>query len=201
MSVGLMPLARYENSQSGYSVNLYMKRIELIWNVVHYVVWKADYKAHLFFNKINPFMLIHKLPFQKRMYERKGINIYEDINLVFKDPKIGLSSIRAGGFMYILSLIISLAFFCLIQAVRNQVYLSNSSMILMCAPFGVLNYFLLFHKNKYLEYFKEFELKSKDWKRKWAWLSFFIIVVIFISLVFSFKLMDYSLHTVTSPKV
>jgi hypothetical protein len=174
-----------------------MKRIELIWNIVHYVVWKADFKAHLFFNKINPFMLIHKLPFQKRMYERRGINIYEDINEAFKDPKGGLSSIRAGGFMYILSLIIGLAFFCLIQAVQDRVYFNNAVMILICIPFGALNFVLLFYKNKYLDYFKDFELKSKDWKRNWAWLSFFIIVMIFLLLVFSFKLMDYSLHPVT----
>jgi hypothetical protein len=171
-----------------------VKRIELIWNIVHYVVWKADYKAHLFFNKINPFMLIHKLPFQKRIYERRGINIYDDINEAFKDPKGGLSSIRAGGFMYILSFIIGLAFFCLLEAALNQVYLSKALMILTCIPFAVINSFLLFYKNKYLDYFKEFDLKSKDWKRKWSWLSFFIIVVIFLFLVFSFKLMDYSLH-------
>jgi hypothetical protein len=32
-------------------------------------------------------MLIHKLPFQKRMYERKGINIYDEINQSFKKSK------------------------------------------------------------------------------------------------------------------
>ncbi len=139
-------------------------------------------------------MLLHKLPFQKKMYERRGINIYDDINQAFKNPKGGLSSIRAGGFMYILSLIVGLAFFCLVQANQHQVYLSNAVLILICVRFGVFNFFLLFYKNKYLSYFKEFELKSKDWKRKWAWLSFFVIVLIFLSLVFSFKLMDYSLH-------
>ncbi|MEO6455708.1 MAG: hypothetical protein ABIN97_16625 [Ginsengibacter sp.] len=171
-----------------------MKRIEIVWNIVHYFVWKADYKAHLIFNKINPFMVIHKLPFQKKMYERRGINIYDEMNQAFKEPKGGLSSIRAGGFMYILSYIISLAFFCLIQATKNTAYLSNAVMILISILFGVLNYFLLFYKNKYLDYFKEFNLKLSNWKRKWSWLSFLIIVVIFFLLVVSFKIMDYSLH-------
>jgi hypothetical protein len=85
------------------------------------------------------------------MYERRGIDIYDDINQAFKNPKGGLSSIRAGGFMYILSFIIGLAFFCLVEAIQYQVYLSKAVMILICIPFAVLNYFLLFYKNKYLD--------------------------------------------------
>ncbi len=171
-----------------------MKRIELIWNIVHYVVWKADYKAHLFFNKINPFMLIHKLPFQKRMYGRRGINIYEEINQAFKNPKGGLSSIRAGGFMYILSLIIGLAFFSLIQAIQDQVYLNNAVLILICIPFGILNFFLLFYKNKYLDYFKDFEAMPKEWKMKWRLISLGIVLLIVLILILAINTMTYSLH-------
>jgi len=139
-------------------------------------------------------MLIHKLPFQKRMYERRAINIYEDINQAFKNPKGGLSSIRAGGFMYILSLIAGLAFFCLIQAIHDQVYLNNAVMILICIPFGILNFFLLFYKNKYLDYFKYFEAMSKEWKMKWKFISLGIVLSIVLILILAFNNMDYSLH-------
>ncbi len=171
-----------------------MKRIELIWNIVHFVVWTADYRAHLFFNKVNPFMLIHKLPFQKRMYERRGINIYEDINQSFKNPKGGLSSIRAGGFMYILSLFTGLAIFCLIQAIQHLVYLRNVVMILICIPFGILNYYLLFYKNKYLHYFKDFKAMPKEWKIKWGWISLGVVLFIVLALILAFNIMNYSLH-------
>lgn len=171
-----------------------MRRIELYWNIVHYFVWKADYRVHLFFNKINPFMLIHKLPFQKRMYERRGINIYDEINTSFKDPKSGLSSIRAGGFMFILSLLISVAFFCLIQSIHTSGYLNPVFIIIIAIPFAILNYFLLLYKDKYLDYFKQFEVKPKDWKRKWGWISLGIILTIFFTLFICFKTMDYSLH-------
>ncbi|MBS1667827.1 MAG: hypothetical protein JST58_10665 [Bacteroidetes bacterium] len=171
-----------------------MKRIEFVWNVVHYFVWKLDYKAHLFFNKINPFMLLHKLPFQKKMYERRGININEDINRSFKDPKYGLSSVRAGGFMFILSLVISFTLFCFIQSIKNSGYLSSVFFIVIAVVLGVLNYFILLYKDKYLEYFKEFEIKPKVWKKKWGMVSLTIVFLIMLLLILSINIMTFSLH-------
>ena len=63
--------------------------MEVFWNILHYFMYKAVYRAHLFFNKINPFMLIHKLPFQKRLYERRGIDIYTEMDDAFKQVKGG----------------------------------------------------------------------------------------------------------------
>src|SRR5437868_7750898 len=102
-----------------------MKRIELIWNIVHYFAYLADYKFHLCFNKINPFLLISRVFFQKKIYERKGINIEESLDFAFKDPENGLSSMRAGGFMFILSFLIGATLFFLTQAVCNSTSLSS----------------------------------------------------------------------------
>lgn len=171
-----------------------MKKIELFWNILHYFVYKADYKAHLFFNKINPFMLIHKLPFQKRMYVRRGINIQDELNRSFKDPANGLSSIRAGSFMFILSFLIGLTFFCLIGSIHNSSNLSGIFIFIIPLPFIILCYNALLYKDKYLKYFSKFELKSDIWKKRWAGLSFGIILLIIFLLILSFKLMDYSIH-------
>jgi len=171
-----------------------MKRVELVWNIVYYFVWKADYKAHVFFSKINPFMLVHKLPFQKRMYERKRININEEIDSSFKDPKYGLSSIRAGAFMFILSFFVSLVFFCGIQSFKNSGYLSSACIIILGILFAILNYFLLLHRDKYLDYFKEFAIKPKEWTTKWKWISLGIVVLIMLLLILGINIMTYSLH-------
>lgn len=171
-----------------------MKRVELVWNIVYYFVWKADYKVHLFFSKINPFILVHKLPFQKRMYERKGININEEIDSSFKDPKYGLSSIRAGAFMFILSLFVSLTFFCGIQTIKNSGYLSSAFIIILGILFAILNYCLLLFRDKYLDYFKEFAIKPKEWKMKWMWISLAIVLLIMLLLILGINIMTYSLH-------
>lgn len=170
-----------------------MKEIELVFNIVHYFVYRADYRAHLFFKRINPIMLIHKLPFQKRLYERKGIDIYEEMNSSFKDPKYGLSSMRAGGFMFILSLLFSLFIFCLLVSL-NKDYLPGFVIFLVAFPFALLTYYLLFYKDKYLGYFKVFEAKPPKWKKKWGWVSFGIVLAIIALLILGGIIMTYSLH-------
>jgi len=168
--------------------------MERFWNIVHYFVYLADYRLHLLFNKINPFMLIHKLPFQRRLYERRGINIGNEINEAFRRPDIGLSSIRAGGFMHVLVFLICFGlvnYFCgLIQInVRLRLY---HFMIFVIASM-VVDHFLLFRQNKYLRYFKEFEKMSHTEKKKWAWISLVTIIGIILFFIGSFFYMSYRL--------
>lgn len=88
-------------------------------NVLHYLIYKIHYRLHLITNKINPFNLIHKLPFQKRRYEKLGINIDEQINEAFRNRDFGLSITVAGGLvsallgLLLFSIIYNLVFFLL----------------------------------------------------------------------------------------
>ncbi|MFT4222213.1 MAG: hypothetical protein QM631_04530 [Dysgonomonas sp.] len=43
----------------------------------------------------------------------------------------------------------------------------------------VCSYFIIDHKDKYLEYFDEFEMLAKDEKIKWGWISFVMIILLF----------------------
>lgn len=101
---------------------------------------------------------------------------------------------RALSLMFILSLLIGFDFFCAIEAIRNKTILNSSLFIIIAVIFALINYFLLVYKDKCLSYFKEFESMPRDWKKKWGWISFAIILMIFISVPLSFKIMDYSLH-------
>jgi len=66
-------------------------------NILHYVIYKAHYKLHIFFNKLNPFMLLHKLPFVKRRCEKLGIDLKQELNKAFSNKQNGLSVMFSGG--------------------------------------------------------------------------------------------------------
>jgi hypothetical protein len=168
--------------------------MERFWNIIHYFVYKTDYKFHLLFNKINPFVLIHKLPFQKRIYEKKGINIRNEINKAFRNPNIGISIIRAGGFMHIL---VFLTCFGVINffsgLIQQELNLKLYHFIIILFITLLVNYFLLFKQKKYRNYFKQFETMPVGVKKKWAWISFLVIVCILIFSISSFVFLDYRL--------
>jgi preprotein translocase subunit SecE len=79
-----------------------------------------------------------------------------------------------------------------------KVLLSNLSKVyflMVCLiPSIGLNYFLLWKNDKYLTYFKEFEQESKEVKRKWAWISFGVVVGIILLLIVSFWIMTEAIN-------
>ena len=143
-----------------------MKKIELVWNMVYYFIYKR-YKGIF-------------LLFSKKTY---ALNLSD------------VKSNRCMSLMFIFGSLISLSFFCILAGLYSKVFPNSLVIVIVAAiPSGVLNYFLLMYKDKCVSYFKEFETKPKQWKRKWSWFSFGTIVLIFVFLIYSFKFMDYSFH-------
>ena len=168
--------------------------MERFWNIVYYFAYRADYKLHLLSNKINPFVLIHKLPFQKRIYAKMGIDPIEEVNKAFKRPDIGLSSIFSGGLMYILVFLVCFGLVNFYSAIiQQELYLQLSHFIGFIIVSLVVNYFLLFRHDKYLGYFKEFEKMDRADKKMWAWISMGVILGILAFSVGSFVFMNYRL--------
>jgi hypothetical protein len=54
--------------------------MERLWNIVYYFVYRADYRLHMFSNKINPVLWIYKLPFARRHFKKKGIDPKDELN-------------------------------------------------------------------------------------------------------------------------
>ena len=166
--------------------------MERFWNLIYYFAYKGDYKLHLLFNKINPIVLLYKLNYSKRRFAKMGVdNPVKELNKSFKKVDTGISSFRAGGLMILL-----VALFCFgmgfiyIGVLRISRFNSNTFIIVL--PITLLfNYFLLFKHNKYLEYFKEFEKMDRSDKKKWAWISLFVILSFFFFIVGSFVFMNY----------
>jgi hypothetical protein len=121
------------------------------------------YKLHLLINKINPFRLLHKLPFQKRKYQQLGIDIDEEINKLFGNKEYGLSIIFSGGLVILVVFILLFSLSNIIIKILNLNVVLNGYFITFIAVFSsIICHYLIFQKNKYLEYFKEYG----TWKRK-----------------------------------
>jgi hypothetical protein len=164
------------------------------WNVVHYFVYKAGYKLHLLFNKINPVLYCYRLTGAKRHFDKKGINPIIEINKAWERPDIGLSIMWAGGFMYVLFFLICFGIINLISGILQLEFdLKFYHFIILIIISLLVNYFLLFKKNKYRMYFKEFDKMQKAQKKKWAWISLTVILGILFFAIGSFVFMAYHL--------
>jgi hypothetical protein len=165
-----------------------MKKIELGLNILHYCIYRAHYNLHLLANKINPLNLIHELPFQKRRYEKLGIDIHKEIDKAFSDKSNGLSIMVAGGALF--GLIFFLLFAItkiLMNAIDNVTVLSARYFI----TFGVLSliicYLFVFKEDKYLVYFKDFESWTKGESQKYSRISFIVVVFLMFLLSLSWN--------------
>jgi len=163
-----------------------MKKLELYFNILHYCFYKFDYKLHLWSNKINPFNLIHKLPFQKRKYEELGIDIHSEINKAFGSKNYGLSMLVAGGAL------MSVLFFFILTLINlwNRIFLdgeilTKEDFIISCALSAVVSYFAVFRRDKYLLYFEDFEKWDNKDRRKYYILSVITAILVPTLLVFS----------------
>ena len=149
------------------------------------------------YNKIEPAGLLLKLlfllPSIKNFYLKRGYTL-ERFNKEFdekilKNPEIGLSSIFAGILVGLLPMIFFFGLHCFY--IKNIAKPKNfESFLVIFISYSIISflfsYILLFHKDKYLKYFKEFDKKPRKWKVKWAWISLGVILFPFIVLASSF---------------
>ena len=166
-----------------------MKKTEYYLNVLHFSFYRFDYKLHLWSNKLNPFHLIHKLPFQQRRYKELGVDPVKEINKVFGDKSYGFSMMTAGGaligilfFFFLASLNI------LLKLLSGDITLSAVHFILCVVLSVALSYFFVFKKDKYLSYFEQFEEWGKADKSKYGWLTFAFVLLVFCLFVLSLKM-------------
>jgi len=166
--------------------------MERFWNIVHYFAYRAVYKLYLASNKFSLIFYIYKLPFCKKHFIKKGYDPVEKVNEAFKRPDIGLSTIFAGGLMYGLPMIFFFGLHCFYIAFVAKPKNFESFLIIFIS-YSIISflfsYILLFHKDKYLKYFREFDKKPRKWKLKWAWISFGVILLPFVVLASSFAAM------------
>jgi hypothetical protein len=173
-----------------------MKKIEWFWNIVYYNVYIFDSKCRKLFNYLNPFYLINKIPAVKKHHAKHGV---DDMNKfaerILNNPKSGISSIWSGSFMGGLLVFIGIGLLNIIETIVGRSLIrdvTNSSShfiifaIALMGPTILINNYLLFRKDKFLNYFKEFDTMSNKKKSAYSWLTFLVIVLILSFLIGSF---------------
>ena len=164
-----------------------MKKMENSLNILHFCIYKFHYNLHLGFNKVNPFMLIHKLPFQKRRYEKLGIDIIGNINQAFGDRRFGLSIMVSGGtILGILFILILAVANIVIKTMNLDLTLSIGHFLMFVLLSSATCYSFVFKREKYLYYFELYERWTKTEKMKYGWSSFMFIMAVFLLLVLGF---------------
>ena len=178
-----------------------IKIMERAWNYTYYSIYSFERKVTYFFRTIlnSIFSPITKINFLKKGLEKRGSSFkqIDDIALeISNNPKngksINLANIHIGGLLVLLEF----SLFNLFQAILGKsliqyVWGPGSPykwffiIVLLVIPY-LINNQLLWKNDKYLKYFKEFDKKPKEIRRKWAWISFGIILGILAFFILSF---------------
>ena len=160
-------------------------------NILHFSLYLIETKLHSLFNKINPALLLFKIPsVKKRMKENEGIeNPTEWYDNFWTDKKNGFGLWFIGGWLIG---IVALTFIGLgiiaIKIITPELILNEYFFISSGIISYLICYFLVFKNDRYLKYFKEFENWTISEKRKNMLTSIgfilAVIVLFFLSLLY-----------------
>lgn len=171
-----------------------IKNIELWLNIVHYCIYKADYRLHLLSNKLNPFLLVGKIPAVKRKLEEQGTSLKEVGNKVWTDKRYGFGIMISGGGLVIIVFLMIFSVNEITNGLLNYpIKLSWRQLFVICSVLSyIICHITVFQKDKYISYFKQFDKKSRQEKRKYGLLSLAFVVGAFALWIYSFRFIPVS---------
>lgn len=175
-------------------------------------LWQRIYFNIFTFNKFTqinivglPVLLFLRNKHIKKAYQKRGVADPEKtVRRVLVDRKNSTIVWLTDGFMCILIMIIFFTIVNLLSAAVGTMLMANLNKIVFVAVCLILtmgfNYIVLWKNDKYVDYFEKFEKEPKVKKRKWAWISFGVVVGIFLLMILSFAIMTKELHKVSTPE-
>ena len=168
-----------------------VKRIEIGLNILHYVLYRFDRRLHLWSNRINPAMLLGRIPRIKQNLQKQNTTLDEVTNTIWMDEKHGLGMIIVGVYIiFTLTFIIWILFLIVNKLIFPNGFFSIRTLFFSCVLVSyILIHFLVWRKNKYLHYFEEFKKWTKKEKRKYKLYCGLFIAFSMVCLVLSFKLL------------
>ncbi len=162
--------------------------MELFFNIIHYCLYKADSKRHLLSNKLNPFVLIGKIPAIKKKLEEQGASLLGVTNKIWGDKRYGFSIVISGSGLVIALFLIILAVFDILNGVLLNPIKSSGLPFLFCALLAyTICHYTVFKEDKYLRYFQQFEKWSKAEKWKYSVSTFVFVAGSIVFWLYSFK--------------
>ena len=161
-----------------YHKLMYKHKFEYFLNAVHYCMWLFERKFGFFIGKIVDFFIspIPKFLFTKKMKKRYYDNMRKSqpqLDDLFYGKKsgfsIGLAHHNFDAFYSIYTCILSFVLQALYIKFNGKI---NTFVILItiAIPMGICYipaYKAVFSKDKYLQYFKQFEKEDEHWHKKW----------------------------------
>lgn len=166
-----------------------MKTIEQFLNIIHYCIYKADYKRHLISNRINPFVLIGRIPAVKKKFEEQGTTHLDVVNKLWTDRRFGFSIMISGGGLVIIFFLMIFSVYEIVNGLLNYpIKMSWRQPFVICVALAyIICHYTVFQKDKYLKYFKKFDKWTRHEKWKYGLLSFAFVVGVVVLWVFSFR--------------
>jgi len=146
--------------------------LEKLLNILHYCFYAINVKLYFLFLKVTRLDRIFEIPFLKRRYKKLKQDplkylIYFETNKYSSDSIINSGGLLVGSIMIIM--------FSLSFTLKGVYELENNSLLglffIFLIPSFLICYFFVFKKDKYLEYFDEFEKWPRNIKRKNVLLS------------------------------
>jgi len=162
-----------------------MKSFELFFNMLHFSLYKATYRLHLLGTKVNPFLLLGKIPIIKRKFEEQGFTLSHVVNSYMGGYYLTISG---GALAFIVFLIVGI-----ISLIINDLFLRPVEFLFLpLSGCMALSYFMcyvfVFQKEKFLYYFNELDKWPRKSRMKLYSISGIFLLVVIAAFVYSLKL-------------
>lgn len=146
-------------------------------NIFHYCSYLFFNKLQLFNNKINLVLLLYKLPYFRKKHKKNNYDPVKVHNEVWMNKENGFNVLIADIVLGVTIIAIFMGLFFIITRVLNITHNMPKPYVLIFVAIGLyISNLYVFKKDKYLDYYQEFEHWTKKQRRKYMLFSFLTII-------------------------
>ncbi len=165
-----------------------LKTIETYLNIVHYCLYRADYRFHMLSNKVNPFMLLGKIPAVRRKFEEQGTTHSDVVNKIWTEKRFGFGIMVSGAGIVIIVAFMVWGLVSTLAGLNGIYFYVKPVQVILYGAFAYLScYCAVFKKDKYIVYFEHFEQWSENEKWKYGVLSLVSVAISLMLWLYSFR--------------
>lgn len=165
--------------------------MELLFNILHYFIFKAFIKATFCFYKYTGIFKLYNLPIIKNRFKKFHIqNPQEFLMNWWKDPYYGGSSWYSYIILNLLFMPPGLLLIYIYELIFGVPETGTPYIFLLlfqAAIITLISYIFLLRNNKYVAYIRLFNKQSGRWKTYWSVISVFILLLPSIITVLGLK--------------
>lgn len=160
--------------------------IKKVWHFIFYFINKFYYRIHILSNRINPFLLLYKIPFVDKYYKSKGVSLIDRYNEAFSYKNFGFSFTYSIFVMHGILFLLFFTFFnsiLLLLKIRFELNLAVFVSILIILVF--LNSYVFLKTESYNISFQEFNKLNRSKIKRYYIFCFVFILLLFVGFYLS----------------